>query len=186
MKSTPDRRRVLLAAATLAVAGCVETAGDFNSGSRQAAKAPAGVPVALVSLAGAPESVIGRVSSALSLQAARRSLQIVGVDGQPRYQLRGYLAEQTSAEGKGEVAWAFDIYDSRRKRARRLSGEEQVKASGDVWTSLSEAEIERVAARALDQIVAFLSESPEALAGEASPRTAGVPVSAAASARTGL
>ncbi|MGL5116336.1 MAG: hypothetical protein ACRC7G_08775 [Beijerinckiaceae bacterium] len=160
-------RRYLIAVAALALAGCVETAGDFSGGNRSGARAPAGVPVALVSLAGAPEAVITRVSSALSRQAAQRSLQIVGVDGQPRYQLRGYLAAQASADGRGEVAWAFDIYDSTRKRTRRLSGEEPVSASTDVWSALGEAEVERVAARALDQIVGFLSDSPEAIAGGA-------------------
>lgn len=163
-----------LAAAALAavlLAGCVETAGDFGASPPASARAT-GIPVSLVSLSGAPEPVIARISSTISLQAARRNLQIVGIDGNPRYQLRGFVSAQAGGSGN-EIAWAFDIYDAQRRRARRLAGEEAVRADGDVWSSLSDADLQKVANKVLDQIVLFLSDTPEAVASGAGTTAAG-------------
>ena len=62
----PHRRRLLAAALLLPLVACVETASDFNPSAPPRAKAPAGVPVALISLEGAPEPVIQKLSTAIA------------------------------------------------------------------------------------------------------------------------
>jgi len=164
MSRIPFARRTLLAGfSALALSGCVETAADFDPAAPPRAKAPSGMPVALVSLEGAPEAVTARLSTAIAGQAARRDLVIVGIDGKPRYQIRGHLAAYPGAEGKGELSWTFDIYDEQKKRARRISGQEAL-ASGSDWSAVGDAQLQTVAFKALDEIAAFLAAAPEAVA----------------------
>jgi len=167
-RATLPRRSLLALIAALPLGACVETAGDFNPAAPPRARAPAGVPVALVSLEGAPESVIQKLSTAIAGQAARRDITIVGIDGKPRYQLRGYLSAYQNGEGdaapKGELAWAFDIFDDQKKRAKRFVGQESL-VSGQDWSAVTEAQLQTVAFKALDEIAEFLAASPEAVAG---------------------
>jgi hypothetical protein len=143
----------------LALAGCNETAGDFNPNAAPRARAP-GIPVALVSLEGAPETVTSRLSVALLRQALRRDIQIVGVDGQPRYQVRGYVSFQPAPESGVAVAWTFDLFDVKRKRAHRASGTEPVSLRSEDWSAVKDTDYERIAFRALDEIAEFLAASP--------------------------
>jgi hypothetical protein len=178
-------RRSLLAgllplAGVLPLGACVETAGDFNPAAPPRARAPSGVPVALVSLDGAPEAVISKLSTAIAGQAARRDITIVGIDGKPRYQLRGYLSAYPSAEGgqRGELSWAFDIFDEQKRRAKRFSGQEPLSAGQD-WAAVGEAQLQAVAFKALDEIAEFLAGASEAVAagartGGAAKRAAGM------------
>ncbi len=151
----PSRRLVLTGLAALPLAACNETAGDFNPAAPPRARAP-GVPVALVSLDGAPETVISRLSLAMSQQAARRDITIVGIDGKPRYQVRGYLSAHSDGS-TGELGWAFDIFDAQKKRARRVSGQEPLRGSGDPWAAVTDAHIAAVAFKSLDDIAEFLA-----------------------------
>jgi hypothetical protein len=167
------RRNLIISLAALSLAACTETASDFNPAAAPRARAP-GVPVALVSLDGAPESVIAKLSSAMAQQAARRDITIVGIDGKPRYQVRGYLAANALSDGKAELSWAFDIFDSQRKRAKRFSGQEPL-SSGQDWTAVSDPQLQAVAFKALDEIAEFLAATPEAVAA----RSGGTPAAAA-------
>jgi hypothetical protein len=168
-------RRTALAAVVVAASGllsaCTETASEFNANAEPRVRVP-GVPVAFVSLQGAPETVTSRLSSAIAQQAARRDIIIVGIDGKPRYQMRGYVSAQPGANGTIELAWVFDVYDGQRKRAQRISGQEPVRASGDVWSSLTEQDLQRVAFRSVDEIAVFLAGTPEAVAGRSAPSSA--------------
>ena len=174
------RRTFLAGFACLSLAACVETAGDFNPSAPPRARAPAGMPVALVSLDGAPETVTQKLSTAIAGQAARRDITIVGIDGKPRYQVRGYLSAYAAAEGRGELSWAFDIFDAQKRRAKRFSGQERL--TGQDWSSVSDVMLQAVAAKALDEVAEFLSAAPEAMAagdagrqvGTAARRSAGM------------
>ncbi len=173
LRDAPTRRTLLAVVAALSLAACTETASEFNAGAPPRARAP-GVPVALVSLDGAPESVISKLSSAMAQQAARRDITIVGIDGKPRYQVRGYLAANALSDGKAELSWAFDIFDAQRKRAKRFSGQEPL-ASGQGWSAVNDPQVQAVAFKALDEIAEFLAATPEAVAS----RTGGPPATAA-------
>ncbi|MGL4637466.1 MAG: hypothetical protein ACRCWF_15900 [Beijerinckiaceae bacterium] len=165
------RRRMISGAAMLAaglLSACTETASDFNANAEPRVKVP-GVPVALVSLQGAPETFTSRLSSAISQQAARREIVIVGIDGNPRYQVRGYVSAQTGATGASELAWVFDVFDAQRKRAQRISGVEPLRSGGDIWNSLSDQDIQKIAFKSVDDIAAFLAGTPEAVAARNAP-----------------
>jgi hypothetical protein len=174
MSSASVNRRFILAGvafgATSLLSAC-ESASDFNPDAAPRARAP-GMPVALVSLNGAPESVTSRVSSAIARQAQRRDILIVGIDGQPRYQVRGYLSAHPSADGGSEFAWAFDLFDAQRRRAQRVRGTLPMRgAGGDLWASMTDADIQRMAVLALDEIAVFLADAPAPVA--ANPTAAG-------------
>jgi hypothetical protein len=179
MLRCPLTRRFLLAAAACAaaLAGCNETVSDFNPSAQPRARAP-GVPVALVSLEGGPETVVSRLSLAISQQAARREIVIVGPDGNPRYQVRGYISAH--AEGaEGELSWAFDIFDAQRKRARRVSGQEKIRGGGDPWAAVTDGHLAAVAFKASDDLAEFLAAAPPPVAaspaaGAAARRAAGL------------
>jgi hypothetical protein len=157
-RDRPSRRLVLVALAAAPLAACNETAGDFNPAAPPRARAP-GVPVALVSLEGGPETVVSRLSLAISQQAARREITVVGVDGNPRYQVRGYISAHAEG-GEGTFAWVFDIFDAQRRRARRVSGEERIRTGGDVWSGVTDAHVTAAAARATDDLAEFLAAAP--------------------------
>jgi hypothetical protein len=140
----------------LALAGCNESVSDFNPNATPRARAP-GVPVALVSLNGAPEQMISRLSVSLARQASRRDILIVGLDGKPRFQVRGYVTLQADNDGRNNLAWTFDLYDAQRKRARRISGADLVSARGEDWAAISDTDLERVSSSALDDIAEFLA-----------------------------
>jgi hypothetical protein len=176
LRNLSTRRHLLGLAALglgLALTACNDTASDFNPTAPPRARAPAGVPVSLVSLSGAPETITSRLSSALSTQAARRDITIVGVDGKPRYQVRGYLAAHALSDGKAELSWTFDIYDSQRRRAKRFAGDEPMR-SGQDWSAVTDQQLQAIAFKALDEIAEFLAASPEAVAGGAAGRAAGL------------
>jgi hypothetical protein len=162
-RDLPSRRLVLVALAAAPLAACNETAGDFNPAAPPRARAP-GVPVALVSLEGGPETVVSRLSLAISQQAARREITVVGVDGNPRYQVRGYISAHAEG-GEGTFSWAFDVFDAQRRRARRVSGEERIRAGGDatpdgLWNGVTDAHVTAAAARATDDLAEFLAAAP--------------------------
>jgi hypothetical protein len=178
LRDTPSRRLVLTAGIAAVLAGCNETISDFNPSAPPRARAP-GVPVALVSLEGGPDAVMSRLSLAISQQAVRREIAIVGQDGQPRYQLRGYISAHADG-GEGELSWAFDIFDAQRRRARRFSGQEKLRGGGDPWAAVTDGLLTAVAFKAADDIAEFLAAAPPVAAasspnaGAAARRAAGL------------
>jgi hypothetical protein len=174
LRDALSRRHLLAAGAAAALAACNETAGDFNPTAAPRARAP-GVPVALVSLEGAPETVIARLSLAISQQAARRDITIVGVDGKPRYQVRGYISAHLDG-AEGELSWAFDLFDAQKKRARRVSGQEKLRGGGDPWAAVTDTHLTAVAFKSLDDIAEFLAAAPAPtpVAGGGARRAAGI------------
>jgi hypothetical protein len=158
----------------LALGGCVDTVSDFNSAATPRAKAP-GTQVALLSLEGAPEAVISRLSSAIAQQASRRDIVIVGVDGKPVYQLRGYVSAYAGTE-QGELSWTFDMFDAKRKRAQRFSGQEELRTRGgaDAWAAVSDQDVQKIAFKALDEVAAFLADAGAPQTGAPIARAPGV------------
>lgn len=175
-RPAPTRRFLLATGLAAVVAGCNETVGDFNPAAPPRARAP-GIPVALVSLEGGPEQVVSRLSLAISQQAARREITIVGIDGQPRYRVRGYISAHLEG-AEGELSWTFDIYDAQKKRARRFSGQERLRAGGDAWAAVTDAHLTAAAFKATDDMAEFLAAAPPLVAssatGAAGRRAAGL------------
>ena len=182
-KYPPARRAralALVAAMVMAsgLAGCIETVPEVTVAApaparfelaRRADVSPKGAEIALASLDGAPEPVAQRFAAALSAEASAR--EIVFVDpAKARYQLRGYLVAAPVKDGVS-IAWVWDIFGPGKTRARRMTDELTVKAkaSADPWSGVDDAALASVAARSADDLAAFLSNTPEAIAAARTP-----------------
>lgn len=182
-KHPPARRaRALALLAVLAIApglsGCVESAQEMTAAApaparyelaRRADVSPKGAEIALASLDGAPAPIAQRFGAALSAEAGAR--EIVFVDpAKARYQLRGYLVATPVKDGVS-IAWVWDIFGPGKARARRMTDELTVKAktSADPWSGVDDAALASVAARSADDLAAFLSNTPEAIAAAKTP-----------------
>jgi hypothetical protein len=179
-KAHLPRRRILAALALLPLAACTETAGELAGQAGPPRKAP-GITLSLASLSGAPESTISALSSALVSEAQKRDMLIVGVDGKPRYQARGYLALASGEGRQSELSYVFDVYDQSLARTKRIAGTVPL-AAGTDWDAVTPAVTARVAAAALDEFAGFIVDTTTLVAGTtgpaASPRTAAALLSA--------
>lgn len=172
----------------LALAGCVDTAVEIGQprpeqlAQRRRATprpgvSPRGAPITLASLEGAPEDALARFRPAFARAAESRDIASA-VEPDAAYRLRGYLTAYAGAEGATRFAYVFDVFDRNGRRAHRLTDEVAVKGVGDPWTLLDEKALAEVAARGADELAAFLSDTPEAIAAAAG-NDAGVTIAAA-------
>lgn len=143
---------VLLAA--LALGACQTNGGgnkpvatSISSGSKT---------IAFESIDGAPAPVFDRLVADLSDQAKARQIPIVSRESPAAYRVRGYLAASV-ANGKGEVDWVWDVFDADSDRVLRVAGREKLGPGKDVWATLDDATVQRIAAQSLDEISARLS-----------------------------
>ncbi|MBL8590980.1 MAG: hypothetical protein JNK46_20780 [Methylobacteriaceae bacterium] len=172
-------RRRLFACVALAfapaLAGCVDTVSEARPSvarseiARRADVSPKGAEVALVSVDGAPESVASRFAAALRAESGAREI-VFAEAAKARYHLRGYLSAAPAKEGVA-VTYVWDVFDSGKRRAQRMSDEIVVKAraGGDPWEGLDEAALASLAAKSADDLAAFLSNTPEAIAAAKAP-----------------
>jgi hypothetical protein len=165
-RSPPDRRRclaLLAGAPLLALGGCNE-GSPLETPATARISAP-GVPVALASLEGVPDSVYPNLAEALMQAARERDILITDLAARPRYRIRGYLSahDDPAAPGRTEVAWSFDLFDGAQQRARRVSGAERISGSAaDAWTLVNAEALRRVAGAGMNEIAAFLAAAPTA------------------------
>jgi muconolactone delta-isomerase len=67
------------------------------------------------------------------------------------------------------VAYVWDVFDRNKDRAQRVSDSLQVTGdNSDPWRIVGEAALDSVAAKSADDLAAFLSYTPEAVAVAAS------------------
>ncbi len=151
-------RAAVLAAASLALAGCLETTMRGT---------PPDIPVSLESLDGPPDAMRNRLAALMASEASQRQLRLVAAGSPARYRLRGHLA---TAPTTG-ITYVWDVYDEAARRAQRITGDSpaRVGALSDPWTGIDEAALQALARRSLDGIAVFLVQSqaspPEEAAG---------------------
>lgn len=173
-------RLCALAGAVLAafgLSGCIETAPEIAVApaparyeiARRPDVSPKGAEIALVSLEGAPEAAARRFADALRAEAGPREIAFVE-PARARYQLRGYLSATPVKDGVS-VSWVWDVFGAGNARARRMTDELTVKARSpaDPWSAVDEAALASIAARSADDLAAFLSNTPEAIAAAKTP-----------------
>jgi hypothetical protein len=151
----------------LALAACqqgIETAGKVD--------AP-GVPVAFDTIEGAPDAVLSKVSAEVSSQATARRIELVSGESQPRYRLKGYLTAYSTEDGETALAFVWDVFDSSKKRAQRVSTTTLAKGqSTDPWDQIGEKQIATAASQSMNDVAAFLATGqPQAEAGDAGGRS---------------
>lgn len=178
MRDRASRPRYVLGptiAGALALAGCVDTAAELGAprggvAERQrpvarAGVSPRGARIALTSLEGAPEEAIARFGQIFARTAESRDIATTrGADA--AYRVRGYLTAYAS-EGATRYAYVWDVFERNGRRAQRLTDEVAVAGGGDPWTNLDDKALTEVAARGADDLAAFLSNTPEAIAAAA-------------------
>jgi len=117
--------------------------------------------VAIVSVEGAPESVAASFSQDLALDAKAREIALVEPK-KAKYLVRGYLSA-TAVDGGAWLEYVWDVFGPDKQREQRLNDVIVVKGTGDdPWAIAGEATLDSVAARSVDDLAAFLSNTPEA------------------------
>ena len=165
----------------LGVGGCVETGSDLKASrgpalahsslARRADVSPAGASVALTSLEGPPQAVGARFAQAFVAEAGGRDIQLTEAKD-ARYLIRGYLTAYP-AEGGTALAYVWDIYDAGKQRAQRLTDGLIVKGvSADPWALVDDKALASIAAKSADDLAAFLTNTPEAIAASKTARPA--------------
>lgn len=134
-------------------------------------ESPEGVPVALESIDGAPAPIRTALVDELTNAATDRKVDLVGASAQARYRVRGYLSSSTE-DGETKVAYVWDVFDSQKRRAKRLAGSSPVPASS--ISTLDKAALAKLAQASMDEIAEFLTASKSETASEtpAAPETA--------------
>jgi hypothetical protein len=165
------RRAAIVIVAAFALSGCVETAAELSPAdalqhvhlARRPGVSLADATVAFVSVDGAPSAISANFMSELAKDAAAQQIAIADPK-KARYFVRGYLSAYETADGAA-VEYVWDIFTKDKARAQRLSDFLEVKGQGaDAWTIAGDAALASVAAKSADDLAAFLSNTPEAVA----------------------
>jgi hypothetical protein len=117
---------------------------------------PEGIPVALESIDGAPDPIRTALADELATAATDRKVDLVGASAAARYRVRGYLSTSTE-DGETKVAYVWDVFDSQKRRAKRLEGSSPVPAAS--ISSLDKQALAKLAQASMDEIADFLSAS---------------------------
>ncbi len=134
---------------------------------------PEGIPVALESIDGAPDPIRTALAEELATAATDRKVDLVGANGEARYRVRGYLSTATE-DGETKVSYVWDVFDSQKRRAKRLEGSSPIPAVS--ISALDKQALAKLAQASMGDIAEFLSvaKSETPATAEAPIQTAGV------------
>ena len=178
--SSASQRRPGVATARLAafavlagfsLAGCVETTAEMAPGAavqhlylaRRHDVSLADATVAFVSLDSPSSEISASFMKDLGREAAAQDV-VVADAKKAHYFVRGYLSAYLTQDGAA-IQYVWDIFTKDKARTQRLSDYLLVKGEGaDPWAIAGEAALASVAAKSADDLAAFLSNTPEAIA----------------------
>ena len=181
-----------LIVAPLALGGCVDNAADLTPSpeashqfARREGVSIAKASVAIISVQGAPASVAAQFRSTLEAEARSRDIVIVE-PAKARYLVRGYISADLTSDG-ASIEYVWDVFTKDKERAQRLNDVIAVQGTGDdPWAMAGDAALSSVAGKSADDLAAYLSNTPEAVAvdaaapeGKAAEAGAGQPTAAA-------
>jgi len=167
--------------AALGVSGCVDTAAEVGAGSGAAPRphiaalpgvSPRGAAIELASVEGPPPEVAARFKEAFTSAAAASDVAFAA-PAAASYRLRGYLT--AAGQGATRLAYVWDIFDRNGKRLQRLADDVPTRAGVAGWDGLDDKAIADIARAGAQELAAFLSNTPEAVAA-AQGATAGASV----------
>jgi hypothetical protein len=161
---------IALTVALLPLGGCVDTVADLSPNPEahaQFVRRPdvslAGASVAFVSVDGPPAAISANFSQMLNEQAAAHDIVIVDPK-KARYLVRGYLTAYSTEDGVA-IGYVWDVFTRDKQRTQRVDDVLNVKGEGsDPWRIAGQAALQSVAAKSADDLAAFLSNTPEAVA----------------------
>lgn len=133
----------------MAALGACNGSGGF-SGS------PEGVPIALESIDGAPAPMKTALLAEMSTAATDRKVELVGATSPARYRVRGYLSTEVE-DGQTKVSYVWDVFDSEKRRAKRLAGTSPMRVPSGSISSLDKETLAKLASASMDEIAEFLA-----------------------------
>jgi hypothetical protein len=168
---------LLCAAACLAaslLAGCNETTSSIREPLKAAATAPtrnpnvsprgASVALNLTGVENVPPAIVSRFSEALAHAADVREVAVVDAK-LAKYFVQMHLTAYPAGNGATALAYVSDVFDAKKSRAQRLSDDLLLKGTAaDPWSLVDDKAVEAIAGRSADDLAAFLSNTPEAVA----------------------
>jgi hypothetical protein len=169
---------VIVAAALAACAGGCSSLPQ--SARTTLASAAPGSTVSFESIDGPPPEVFRKLVASLNDEASSRKIAVVSRDSPSTYRVRGYVSALVERD-KTTFAWVWDVYDTDKRRALRLSGEEPVirrrdaragsARAGAAWTAADEQVLRRMARSGMEQMAGFLNgtEQPPVAAPQPEP-----------------
>ena len=158
----PSRLSGVVAALMLAAfaAGC---------SSQQAARfaslnaVPSNATIAFESIDGPPPEVFRKLVATLNDEAGARQVAVVSRTGPATYRVRGYVSAMVD-RGKTSFAWVWDVYDSDKRRALRITGEEPAAATvrrrdagHQRWAAADDEVLRRMSRTGMERLAAFLN-----------------------------
>ena len=156
--------------------GCVETEDSLQTASISSSQqmpmrpgvSPSGATIAFASIEGPPPEIAASFADQLAKAAASRA--IVTTDPQSaNYLVRGYLTAYPVDDGTA-ITVVWDVFDSQKRRTRRVDDTIAVQGSAeDPWSVANAAVMASVAGKSADDLAAFLSNTPEAIAAASQP-----------------
>jgi hypothetical protein len=112
--------------------------------------------VAFDSIDGLPRGQFQKLVKALTDEAETRQIAVVTRESPATYRARGYASAQTRGK-ETTIAWVWDVYDTEKQRAVRISGEEKGAGGQRGWSAADEATLKRIAGDSIAQLSAFLA-----------------------------
>jgi hypothetical protein len=129
---------------------------------------------------GAPKEVSVKMNELLVATAGQKSMPVVPPKD-AEYTIRGYLVAAPDPKGT-KLSYIWDVSDKANKR-KRIQGDELIegKKGGDPWAAVNDAAMQRVAAKAIEDIAAYIPKGGAAAPDGAAPASASPQASAASS-----
>jgi len=168
--------------AALLLCGCLDTTVEKGASPVAAAPhlrisarpgvSPHGASLAFATLDGPPEAVSQRFREQFDKAAQSRDVSLAEREA-AQYRLRGYLTASPT-QGGTRLAYVLDVYDRQGRRVQRLTDETGLKLEANPWDALDERSLAAFADQGAEDVAAFLSNTPEALA--AAEKDSGVSV----------
>lgn len=123
---------------------------------RVAAVTPAASALVQVApIVGATARSVAPLSQRLALRAAERGISLTNNEG-GTHVLRGYFSAMQQG-GEAVVIYVWDVIDRAGNRVYRMQGQETARMSGrDVWNSIDERTMERIADKTIDDLSAWM------------------------------
>ena len=158
--------------AALALAACAGgcSLASTSAPLSMASTAASGATIAFESIDGPPPEVFNKLVTSLNAEAGARHIAVVSRSAPATYRVRGYVSAMVERD-KTSFAWVWDIYDTDKRRALRISGEEPAGAGRrrDAWTAADEPVLRRMAGNGMEQIAGFLRSPAPSLAAAPEP-----------------
>jgi hypothetical protein len=157
--------------------GCNETTGSIQEPIKAVARAPAANPdasprgasvaLSLTAIEGVPTGVVAQFTQAFAHAAEARDVSLADPK-LAKYFVQLHLTAYSAGTDATALAYVSDVFDGKKHRTQRLGDEIMLKGTAaDPWSLVDAKTIEAIAARGADDLAAFLSNTPEAVAGAA-------------------